>query len=86
MPRTVKNFDMTMKKSMPIHLGMPTLIESPSFMQSLSLCTELGLDFVELNMNLPEYQLENIDASSVSRMLTETGKYLSMVMLTYLIN
>jgi len=40
---------------------MPTLIEYPSLEQNLSLCSELGLDFVELNMNMPEYQLDRID-------------------------
>ena len=70
--------DINNEQPQPIHFGMPTLIESPSLMQSLNLCAELGLDFVELNMNLPEYQLENIDASSVSGMLAETGKYLSI--------
>jgi len=65
-------------QSMPIQFGMPTLIESPSLLRSLNLCAELGLDFVELNMNLPEYQIENIEASSASKMLAETGKYLSI--------
>ena len=61
-----------------IQLGMPTLIEHSSLDQSLALCLELGLDFVELNMNLPEYQLDNINASDVVEMLANTGKYLTI--------
>ncbi|MCQ2472159.1 MAG: sugar phosphate isomerase/epimerase [Clostridia bacterium] len=41
-------------------LGMPTLIENKTLSQNLSLSRELGLDFVELNMNVPDYQLENL--------------------------
>jgi len=57
---------------------MPTLIESSSLSKSLALCSELGLDFVELNMNLPEYQLESINAIDVVKMLANTGKYLTI--------
>ena len=57
---------------------MPTLIERPSLKQSLALCSELGLDFVELNMNLPEYQLENINVTDVRKMLADSGKYLTI--------
>ena len=44
--------------------GMPTLIEHNNLEETAALCHELGLDFIELNMNLPQYQieaLENID-------------------------
>ncbi|MCM1368300.1 MAG: sugar phosphate isomerase/epimerase [Roseburia sp.] len=42
--------------------GMPTLIECDGLRENAELCMALGLDFVELNMNLPEYRprmLEN---------------------------
>jgi sugar phosphate isomerase/epimerase len=54
---------------------MPTLIEYPSLEQNLSLCSEAGLDFVELNMNLPEYQLNSIDVSEMISLLGRYGKY-----------
>ena len=34
-------------------------------MECVSLCKELRLDFIELNMNLPQYQLEQIDIRSL---------------------
>jgi len=60
---------------MSIHFGMPTLIECPSLKQSLSLCSELGLDFVELNMNLPEYQLDRINIGEAKRLFRHYDKY-----------
>lgn len=41
--------------------GMPTLIEIESLEESLTLCKSLGLGFVELNMNLPQYQIEALE-------------------------
>lgn len=41
--------------------GMPTLMETSSIEQCIGLCRELGLSFIELNMNLPEYQIDAMD-------------------------
>ena len=38
--------------------GMPTLIENDTLKKNIALCRRLGLDFIELNMNFPEYQLD----------------------------
>lgn len=43
-------------------LGMPTLLELDSLNDNLSLCRELGLDFLEINMNFPRYQIETIES------------------------
>lgn len=45
--------------------GMPTLIELPSLRSCAALCAELGLDFIELNMNLPQYQPQAIDPAAL---------------------
>ena len=34
--------------------GMPTLIECDSLDETIKLCKELKLDFIEINMNLPQ--------------------------------
>ena len=47
-----------------MHFGMPTLIENRTLEDNVVLCSRLGLRFIELNMNFPEYQvdcLENTD-------------------------
>ena len=41
--------------------GMPTLIENKNLEETASLCAELGLSFVELNMNFPDYQSEKLE-------------------------
>lgn len=53
-------------------LGMPTLIELRSPEDCAGLCRELKLQFVELNMNLPQYQTDQIDAGRLQRI---KGKY-----------
>jgi len=50
--------------------GMPTLIELGSLEECAALCCELGLDFVELNMCLPAYQLGPLS----ERLLADTAK------------
>ncbi|MBO4366754.1 MAG: TIM barrel protein [Clostridia bacterium] len=44
-----------------MQFGMPTLIENRSFEENTALCASLGLRFVELNMNFPEYRLEKLE-------------------------
>ena len=44
-----------------VSFGMPTLIEKSTLEDCAVLCAELGLDFIELNMNIPQYQLDKID-------------------------
>ncbi|MBF4691943.1 sugar phosphate isomerase/epimerase family protein [Fusibacter ferrireducens] len=42
------------------HFGMPTLIELDTLEDNVILCKSLGLDFVEINMNLPQFQLNQL--------------------------
>ena len=41
--------------------GMPTLIENKTLNDNIKLCKELGLKFIELNMNFPEYQIDKLE-------------------------
>ena len=52
------NFRLRRKRSEDKHMqfGMPTLIENRRLEDNVALCNELGLQFVELNMNFPEYR------------------------------
>jgi sugar phosphate isomerase/epimerase len=44
---------------------MPTLIETRTLEDCAALCQELGLSFIELNMNMPEYQAEKLDVKQL---------------------
>lgn len=44
-----------------MQFGMPTLIEIRDLEDTMRLCRELGLEFVELNMNLPDYQTDRLE-------------------------
>ena len=45
--------------------GMPTLIENRTLGNNIRLCRELGLNFIELNMNFPEYQIDSIERTEL---------------------
>lgn len=47
-------------KNYNLDYGMPTLIENRSLHDNVRTCRKLGLQFIELNMNLPEYQVEQL--------------------------
>ena len=44
-----------------MQFGMPTLIENHTLEENAALCAELGLRFIELNMNFPEYQVDSLE-------------------------
>lgn len=52
--------------------GMPTLIETDMLESCAALCREAGLAFIEINMNLPQYQVQNMD---VAHMRAVAGAY-----------
>ena len=47
-------------------IGMPTLIEVPDLFRQLN-CKELGLSFIELNMNMPEFCPERLTSELVKK-------------------
>lgn len=57
-----------------MEFGMPTLIEINSLEETMKLCKELGLSFVELNMNLPQYQIEHLEDITYLKSLKEQYK------------
>ena len=59
--------------------GMPTLIENRTLEESVALCRELGLSFVELNMNLPQYQIECLEnIEYLKRIADDAGIYFTI--------
>ena len=60
--------------------GMPTLIEFSSVEENLALCRALGLDFIELNMNLPQFQPQTLreNTALLRRLSAETGVFFTL--------
>lgn len=56
-----------------MRFGMPSLIETETLEECAALCAELGLDFVELNMNLPQYQIQTMDAGHMRTVAQRYG-------------
>ena len=59
-----------------MQFGMPTLIENKTLEENIALCKELGLNFIELNMNFPEYQTDRLeDTAKLFSLAEEAGIY-----------
>ncbi len=57
-----------------IQFGMPTLIENRTLEDNIALCRSLGLRFIELNMNFPEYQVNCLEETdSLLRAADQAG-------------
>lgn len=54
-----------------MQFGMPTLIENKTLEDNIALCRRLGLRFIELNMNFPEYQLAQLGRTDLLLRLAE---------------
>ena len=63
------------KREDMLEFGMPTLMELPELEDCARLCNELGLRFVELNMCLPQYQIDKIDPERLNRIADKYGIY-----------
>ena len=58
--------------------GMPVLIENSDLRQNVALCRRLGLDFIELNMNFPEYQLTALANADLIGITKNTGIFFTL--------
>ena len=59
-----------------IPFGMPTLIENRTLEDNVELCRSLGLKFIELNMNFPEYQVDQLERTEdLIRLAEKAGIY-----------
>lgn len=53
--------------------GMPTLLELETLEENVALAQRLGLSFVEINCNVPQFQVHRMDAPSLKRLSQSTG-------------
>ena len=59
-----------------LQFGMPTLIENRTLQDNIDLCTGLGLRFIELNMNCPEYRVDCLEQTApLLRAAEQAGIY-----------
>lgn len=59
-----------------MQFGMPTLIENRTLADNIRLCKRLNLQFIELNMNFPEYQIDRLEhTEEFYRAAGEAGLY-----------
>lgn len=61
-----------------MRLGMPVLLECPDLAACGVLCRELGLDFVELNGNLPACQPDTLKERTLRRIQEEQGIFFTL--------
>lgn len=60
--------------------GMPALVEYTTLNQLIVLCSDLKLDFIELNMNLPYNFIHNLNSREIRKVTEETNIQFTMHM------
>lgn len=63
-----------------MEFGMPYLLETATITQAAALCAELGLAFVELNMNFPACQADALDVQELYELKRRYGIYFTIHM------
>ena len=61
-----------------LNLGMPTMIETTSIEAGAKVCRELGLQFLELNINFPQYLLKELDAEKLKELSARHGIFYTL--------
>ena len=61
-----------------MQFGMPALLEIEDLEASAALCRELGLSFIELNMNFPQYQLHRMDPAVLQDVAQRYGIFYTL--------
>jgi len=59
-------------------LGMPTMVEMQSIEDGAALCRELGLSFLELNINFPQFLLKELDVDHLKQIAEEYGIFYTL--------
>lgn len=61
-----------------LRFGMPALVEISGLEETAKLCRELGLSFVELNMNFPQYQFSAMDTGKLRQIARQYGIFYTL--------
>ncbi|HEU4963859.1 MAG TPA: TIM barrel protein, partial [Bacilli bacterium] len=66
----------------PLHtryrIGMPSLLECPTLEDNVRLAQELGLSFIELNLDLPIFTPERLPAAKLRQLREDTGLFFTV--------
>ena len=58
--------------------GMPALVECADIYECVKLCSECGIDFVEMNSSFPQYIPEKLDVDRLNELKEKTGVFYTM--------
>lgn len=61
-----------------LKFGAPTMVEMENLEQGAEVCRALNLDFLELNINFPQYLLEKLDVAQLKKLAAENGIFYSL--------
>lgn len=61
-----------------MEFGMPFLMETDTLEECARLCSQLGLGFIELNMNFPQCQLPELSADRLRRIMDQEHLYFTI--------
>lgn len=61
-----------------IRFGMPTMVDMTTIEDGAALCKELGLQFLELNINFPQYILPKMDPAHLKALAREYGIFYTL--------
>ena len=61
-----------------LKFGAPTMVEMENLAQGAEVCRELDLDFLELNINFPQYLLEKLDVAQLKKLAGEYGIFYTL--------
>ena len=58
--------------------GAPTMVEMESLEQGAEVCRKLGLDFLELNINFPQYTLTALEPEKLKKLAVENNIFYTL--------
>ena len=61
-----------------IKFGAPTMVEMENLRQAAAICRDLCLDFLELNINFPQYLLDRLNSEELQQISEEYGIFYTL--------
>ena len=61
-----------------LKFGTPTMVEMENLEQAVQVCRDLRLDFLELNINFPQYLLDQLDVEKLKELSEEYGIFYTL--------